>query len=97
VGRLKLSLQWESGRRSRRYRFAVPEEKGEVRGEVDDSAMEPVYSVQHCVVDTFDGRIVLPPTTDEDQAEDLAARLNTAMVEKKPGGGEINDDERDRG
>jgi hypothetical protein len=31
---------------------------------------------QHCVVDTSDGRIVLPPTTDEEQAEDLAARLN---------------------
>lgn len=81
MGRLKLSLQWEGGRRSRRYRFTVPDEKGEVRGQVDNSATEPVYAIQHCVVDTFDGRIVLPPTTDEDQAEDLAARLNAAMVD----------------
>jgi hypothetical protein len=52
-----------------------------IRGEVDDSAIGPVYAVQHCVVDTFDGQIVLPPTTDQEQAEDLTARLNAAMVE----------------
>lgn len=88
MGRLKLSLQWEGGRSRRRYSFAVPQEKGEVRGEIDDSAAGPVYAVQHCVVDTFDGRIVLPPTTDEDRADDLAARLNAAMVEpeQKEGG-----------
>ncbi|HEY3552409.1 MAG TPA: hypothetical protein VGK66_01860 [Solirubrobacterales bacterium] len=81
MGRLKVSLQWEGGRSRRRYRFAVPQEKGEVSGQVDDSATGPVYAVQHCVVDTFDGRIVLPPTTDEAQADDLAARLNAGMVE----------------
>jgi hypothetical protein len=80
MGRLTLSLQWE-GRHNRRYHFTVPQEKGEVRGEVDDSAIAPVYAVQHCVVDTFDGQIVLPPTTHQEQAEDLTARLNAAMVE----------------
>jgi len=81
VGRIKVSLQWEGDRSRRRYRFAVPQKGGEVRGQVDDSATRPVYAVQHCVVDTVDGRIVLPPTTDEDQADDLAARLNAGMVE----------------
>ena len=54
MGPLKLSLQWEGGLGRRRYSFAIPQEKGEVRGEVGDSATEP-------------------PTTDEDQAEDLEA------------------------
>lgn len=77
---LKFSLRWEDRRGRRRWSFTVPSEEGEVRGEVDDSLEAPVYEVQHCVVDTFDGRIIVSPTSNEARAEELAARLNAAQV-----------------
>jgi hypothetical protein len=82
---LKLSLRWEAGRAGRSFSFSLPRRGGEPRGEVDDSARAPIYAVQHCVVDTWDGRILLPPTNDEERAEDLAARLNdTTEPERGP-------------
>lgn len=83
---LKLSLRWQGGRAGHNYSFAIPRDKGEVRGEVDDSATAPLYAVQHCVVDTYSGEVVLAPTNDEDRAEDLAERLNRRDV--RPGAGE---------
>lgn len=81
MGVLKFSLRWEDRRGRRRWSFTVPADKGEIRGEVDDSLTAPVFEVQHCVVDTFDGRIVISPTGSEDKAEELAARLNAAQIE----------------
>ena len=78
---LKLTLRWEGGRGGRRFSFSLPVQGGELRGEVDDSATAPLYAVQHCVVDTNDGYIILPPTSDEDGAEALAGRLNDAALE----------------
>lgn len=63
----------------------MPADKTEIRGEVDDSMTSPVYEVQHCVVDTYDGRIIISPTGSEDKAEELAAQLNTALVEPPDG------------
>lgn len=71
---IRLVLRLESGR-THRYSFRVPSDKGELRGEVDDSATAPIYAVQHCVVDTSSGEVVLAPTNDEDRAQELAARL----------------------
>lgn len=61
-----------------RSSFRARSERGEIRGEVDHSALGPMYAVQHCVVDTYSGQVVLPPTHDEDRAQELAARLNQA-------------------
>lgn len=72
---LKLTFRWEGGR-GRRFNFSLPRHDGDLRGEVDDSAGAPLYAVQHCVVDTYDGRIVLAPTNNEEGAEELAGRLN---------------------
>ena len=80
MGTLKLSLRWE-GSAGRALGFSLPRGRGEIRGEVNDSATSPVYAVQHCAVDTGDGRIIVPPTSDEDGAEELAALLNGALVE----------------
>lgn len=81
MGGFKFSLRWESREGRRRWSFTVPADKGEIRGEVDDSLTSPVYEVQHCVVDTYDGRVIISPTSNEDKAEELAARLNAAQVE----------------
>lgn len=81
MARVKLCLRWESGDASRRFSFRLPRSGGDLRGEVDDSAAAPIYAVQNCVVDTSDGRIVLPPTNDKDGAEELAARLNGAALD----------------
>lgn len=59
----------------------MPADKGEIRGEVDDSLASPVYEVQHCVVDTYDGRVIISPTSNEEKAEELAARLNAAQID----------------
>lgn len=80
MGVFRFSLRWEDRRGRRRWSFTVPAEKGEIRGEVDDSLTSPVYEVQHCVVDTYDGRIIISPTSNEDKAEELAAQLNAALI-----------------
>jgi hypothetical protein len=78
---LKLSLRWEGRRAGRAFGFRLPSGGAEVRGEVDDAATAPLYAVQHCVVDTYSGEVLLAPTHDEERAEDLAARLNDATGE----------------
>jgi hypothetical protein len=82
VGVFRFSFRWEDRQGRRRWSFTVPADNGEVRGEVDDSLTVPVYEVQHCVVDTYDGRIIISPTSNRDKADELAARLNAAQVEK---------------
>lgn len=77
----RLALRWEDRRGRRRWSFTVPADKGEIRGEVDDSLTVPVYEVQHCVVDTYDGQIIISPTSNRDKADELAARLNAAQVQ----------------
>jgi hypothetical protein len=80
LGWFKFSLRWEGREGRRRWSFTVPTESGEIRGEVDDSLTSPVYAVQHCVVDTYDGRVLISPTSNKDKAEELAARLNAAEL-----------------
>jgi len=87
VGAFKLSFRWEDRRGRRCWRFTVPSDKGEIRGEADDSLMGPAFEVQHCVVEAFTGRIVISPTRNEEKAEELAARLNAAQVD--PPGDEV--------
>jgi len=81
LGLFRFSLRWESREGQRRWSFTVPSESGEIRGEVDDSLTSPVYAVQYCVVDTYDGRVIISPTGNEEKVEELAARLNAAQVE----------------
>lgn len=76
---VSFSIRLELGHR--RHSFSLSSGNGEIRGEVDDSASAPLYLVQHCVVDTHSGQVVLAPTHSQDRAEDLAARLNSAMIE----------------
>lgn len=81
MGLFRFSFRWEGQEGRRRWSFTLPADQGEIRGEVDDSLTSPVYEVQHCVVDTYDGRMIISPTSNEEKAEELAARLNAAQVE----------------
>jgi len=80
---MKLSISLEAAA-GPRYSFSAPKDKGEVTGEVDHSATTAIYAVQHCVVDTYSGKVVLPPTHDEGRAEEIAARLNRVAEIRDP-------------
>jgi hypothetical protein len=82
--KLSISLERVAGPR---YSFSVPRDKGELMGEVDDSATSPLYAVQHCVVDTSTGEVVLSPTQEESRAQEVAARLNRVNGQREPGPG----------
>jgi len=81
MGAFRFSLRWDDRLGRRRWRFTVPTDDGEIRGEVDDSLTAPAFEVQHCVVDTYDGRLMISPTSNRDKADELAARLNAAQIE----------------
>lgn len=77
-----ITIHWGRNGRYGERSLALPSRPGDIRGEVDPSMTEPAYQVQHVVVDTADGKLVTAPSADCKRAEDVARRLNEALVEE---------------